>query len=83
MAVLFRRDDHHGSDPSSGAAGARLGLTPAAEPDGAVRDGAWVVELAGDVLKGWPKGMRLIVRKVRPHPGTQLRFTDATPTGCG
>ena len=51
--------------------------TPAVEPDGQVRDGAWVAELAGDVLKGWPGGMRLIVRKERPHPGAQLRFTDA------
>lgn len=51
--------------------------TPAVEPDGQVRDGAWVAELAGDVLKGWPPGMRLIVRKERPHPGAQLRLTDA------
>ena len=51
--------------------------TPAVEPDGEVRDGAWVAELSGDVLKGWPMGMRLIVRKERPHPGAQLRFTDA------
>ncbi|WP_405723700.1 IS1380 family transposase [Streptomyces sp. NBC_01537] len=51
--------------------------TPAVEPGGQVRDGAWVAELAGDVLTGWPKGMRLIVRKERPHPGAQLRFTDA------
>ncbi|MDK0523499.1 IS1380 family transposase [Streptomyces sp. ML-6] len=51
--------------------------TPATEPDGNTRDGAWVAELAGDVLKGWPKGMRLIVRKERPHPGAQLRITDA------
>ncbi|WP_406116321.1 IS1380 family transposase [Streptomyces sp. NBC_01014] len=51
--------------------------TPAVEPKGEIRDGAWVAELAGDVLKGWPKGMRLIVRKERPHPGAQLRFTDA------
>ncbi|WTW91915.1 IS1380 family transposase [Streptomycetaceae bacterium NBC_01309] len=50
--------------------------TPAVEPGGAVRDGAWVAELAGDVLDGWPRGMRLIVRKERPHPGAQLRFTD-------
>ncbi|WP_438306150.1 IS1380 family transposase [Streptomyces sp. HUAS TT11] len=50
--------------------------TPAIEPDGQVRDGAWVAELAGDVLKGRPSGMRLIVRKERPHPGAQLRFTD-------
>ncbi|MEU9044610.1 MULTISPECIES: IS1380 family transposase [unclassified Kitasatospora] len=51
--------------------------TPAVEPGDQVRDGAWVAELAGDVLKGWPAGMRLIVRKERPHPGAQLRFTDA------
>jgi hypothetical protein len=36
-----------------------------------------VAELDGDCLKGWPMGMRLIVRKERPHPGAQLRFTDA------
>ena len=27
-------------------------------------------------LSSWPKGMRVIVRKERPHPGAQLRFTD-------
>ncbi|WP_411153339.1 IS1380 family transposase [Streptomyces sp. A30] len=53
--------------------------TPAIEPDGEVRDGAWVAELdaGSDCLKGWPSRMRLIVRKERPHPGAQLRFTDA------
>lgn len=51
--------------------------TPAVEPGGEIRDGAWVAELDGDCLKGWPKGMRLIVRKERPHPGAQLRLTDA------
>jgi hypothetical protein len=51
--------------------------TPAVEPGGEIRDGAWVAEIGGDCLKGWPKGMRLIVRKERPHPGAQLRFTDA------
>jgi hypothetical protein len=51
--------------------------TPAVEPGGEIRDGAWVAELAGDVLDGWPKGMRLIVRKERPYPGAQLCFTDA------
>ncbi len=50
--------------------------TPAVEPDGMVRAGAWVAELAGDVLTGWPQGIRLVVRKERPHPGAQLRFTD-------
>jgi hypothetical protein len=53
--------------------------TPAIEPGGEIRDGAWVAELdaASDCLKGWPGGMRLIVRKERPHPGAQLRLTDA------
>lgn len=51
--------------------------TVAVDPGAEIRDGNWVAELTGDVLKGWPKGMRLIVRKERPHPGAQLRFTDA------
>lgn len=51
--------------------------TPAVEPGGEIRDGAWTAELDGDVLKGWPGGMRLIAREERPHPGAQLRFTDA------
>jgi hypothetical protein len=43
-------------------------------------------------LSGWPQGMRVIVRKERPHPGAQLRLTDrdglrltafATNTGRG
>jgi hypothetical protein len=51
--------------------------TPAYDADGLVRDGAWVAELTGMLgLSSWPKGMRLIVRKERPHPGAQLRFTD-------
>jgi len=33
--------------------------------------------LAGDCLTGCPKGLGLIMRKERPHPGAQLRFTDA------
>ncbi|MEU3073438.1 IS1380 family transposase [Streptomyces laurentii] len=51
--------------------------TVAVEPDGEIRDGAWVAELTGDVLKGRPQGTRLIVRKERPHPGAQSRITDA------
>ena len=51
--------------------------TPAYDPEGQVRDGAWVAEATGVVdLADWPAGMRLIVRKERPHPGAQLRFTD-------
>jgi len=42
------------------------------------RDGAWVIEATGLVnLSGWPPGTRLILRKERPHPGAQLRTTDA------
>lgn len=47
------------------------------DSDGSVRDGAWVAELTGLLdLTGWPTDMRVIVRKERPHPGAQLRFTD-------
>jgi hypothetical protein len=27
-------------------------------------------------LSSWPAGTRLILRKVRPHPGARLRITD-------
>jgi len=51
--------------------------TPAYDADGDVRKGAWVAEITDMVdLSGWPSGMRLVVRKERPHPGAQLRFTD-------
>jgi hypothetical protein len=51
--------------------------TPACDGDGQVRDGAWVADITGLLdLSSWPAGMRIIVRKERPHPGAQLRFTD-------
>ncbi len=51
--------------------------TPAYDADGQPRPGAWVAELTDAFeLSGWPPGMRLIVRKERPHPGAQLRITD-------
>jgi hypothetical protein len=51
--------------------------TPAINADGDPRDGAWVAEVTDLLdLKGWPEGMRVIVRKERPHPGAQLRLTD-------
>lgn len=51
--------------------------TSAYDSDGQVRDGAWVTEITDLLdLSTWPKGMRVIVRKERPHPGAQLRFTD-------
>lgn len=51
--------------------------TPAYDIDGEPRDGAWVAELTGLLELGkWPEGSRVIVRRERPHPGAQLRFTD-------
>jgi hypothetical protein len=51
--------------------------TPAYDAGGIQRPGAWVAELTGVLdLSGWPKGMRVIARKERPHPGAQLRITD-------
>lgn len=49
--------------------------------DGQVRDGAGVVEFTDllqskGLLNGYPSGMRVIVRRERPHPGAQLRFDD-------
>lgn len=50
---------------------------PAYDAGGQVRPGAWVAEITGLLdLADWPAGMRVIVRKERPHPGAQLRFTD-------
>jgi hypothetical protein len=54
--------------------------TPAYDADGKIRPGAHVVEVT-DLLdltrQGWPAGMRVIVRREKPHPGAQLRITDA------
>lgn len=50
---------------------------PAYDAGGRVRDGAWVADVTGLLnLSTWPNGMRVIVRKERPHPGAQLRITD-------
>lgn len=67
--------------------------TPAYDSNGEIRDGAFVAELTGLLdLSKWPTGMRVIIRKERPHPGAQLRTTDvdgnritafATNTGPG
>jgi hypothetical protein len=51
--------------------------TPAYDSDGVQRPGAWVADLTGVLdLSSWPRGMRVIARKERPHPGAQLRITD-------
>lgn len=50
---------------------------PAYDADGQVREGAFVAEVTDLLdLSRWPSGMRVIVRKERPHPGAQLRITD-------
>jgi hypothetical protein len=51
---------------------------PAIDAGGDIRDGAWVGEATHLVdMSSWPAGTRLILRKERPHPGAQLRFTDS------
>ena len=51
---------------------------PAYDSDGQIRDGAFVAEATGLLnLTSWPAGMRVIIRKERPHPGAQL--TDHRP----
>jgi hypothetical protein len=51
--------------------------TPAYDGGGQARPGAWVADITGLLdLSSWPAGLRIIVRKERPHPGAQLRFTD-------
>jgi hypothetical protein len=53
------------------------GWYPAIDASGDIRDGAWVSEATPLVnLSTWPTGTRLVLRKERPHPGVQLRFTD-------
>jgi len=55
--------------------------TPAYDAHDQIRDGACVAELTHLMdLTGWPTGMRVIVRKERPHPGAQLRFGDVDGT---
>ncbi len=44
--------------------------TPAYDGEGQARDGAWVADITGLLdLSSWPSGMRVIVRRERPHPG--------------
>jgi hypothetical protein len=55
----------------------KRGWRRALDADGKPRPGAWVAELSDRIdLSAWPQGTRLIVRKERPHPGAQLRFSD-------
>lgn len=51
--------------------------TPALDADGGVRAGGDVAELTGLLdLSRWPAGMRVIVRRERPHPGAQLSIFE-------
>jgi hypothetical protein len=58
--------------------------TPAVRIDGKLRDGGDVAELTGTLAahgldleaNRWPPGLRVIVRRERPHPGAQLTFSD-------
>ncbi|AWH94673.1 IS1380 family transposase [Dietzia psychralcaliphila] len=53
---------------------------PALNQSGEIRDGAEVAELTGilppKMLAKWPEGMRVIVRRERPHPGAQLSMFE-------
>jgi len=52
--------------------------TPAYDIDGEPRAGAWVAKLTALLdLSKWPDRSRVLVRRERPHPGAQLRFSDA------
>ena len=51
--------------------------TPALDADGGIREGGDVAELTGLLdLSSWPTGMRVIVRRERPHPGAQLSLFE-------
>jgi hypothetical protein len=70
-----------GSHPRVQAAIRRLhadaaAWTPAVRPDGSVRDGAHVAELADVPLDGWVDGLRVIVRREPLHPGAQQTLED-------
>lgn len=57
----------------------------AVDADGSHRDGAGLAELTGllpaAVLEGYPEGMRVIVRRERPHPGAQLDLMETRDGG--
>jgi hypothetical protein len=49
----------------------------ALDQDGSERGNGEVAEITDSVdLSAWGQGVRLIVRRERPHPGAQLSFTD-------
>jgi hypothetical protein len=53
--------------------------TPAVTSHGELREHADVAEVTGLLnLSGWPKRMRVIVRREHPHPGAQLSLFEAS-----
>jgi hypothetical protein len=55
----------------------RSAWTPAIDAAGGLRDGGDVAELTGLLdLSRWPVGMRVLVRRERPHPGAQLSLFE-------
>ncbi len=51
--------------------------TPATDAEGGIREGGDVAEVTGLLdLATWPPGMRVIVRRERPHPGAQLSLFE-------
>jgi hypothetical protein len=57
------------------------GWLPARDQDDHDRPGAWVCELAGLALAGWPPGTRAICRRERPHPGAKPKMTFTNQAG--
>jgi hypothetical protein len=57
-----------------------LAWTPAVDVEGDPRDSAAVAELTSalptGMLRDYPAGMRIIVRRERPHPGAQLDLIE-------
>jgi hypothetical protein len=51
--------------------------TPAVNAEGGIRDGGDVAEITDLLdLSRWPAGMRVIIRRERPHPGAQLSLFE-------
>ena len=51
--------------------------TPAVDADGGIRDGGDVAEVTDLLdLTRWPAGMRVTIRRERPHPGAQLSLFE-------
>ena len=76
--ILLRLPRRHPGARRGGILNANDSWYRAIDSDGGLRDGAWVAEATGLVeMSTWPAGTRLILRKERPHPGAQLRFTDS------